>query len=273
MAKAKKQLQEIATIKAGLYIRVSSRAQAEEGYSLEAQERKLRDYCSFQGYGVYDIYKDEGISGKKASSRPELQRLLQDAKAGHVQKIVVVKLDRISRNTRDMLNIVDELNKTNTGFICVNDNIDTSTATGNMFLTILSAVAQFESDIGRERTLSAKEELSKQGKFAGGNIAYGYNYDKDAKEFSINEHEEVIVTRIFSDYIGGKSANKIATELNNESIMTKRNGTWQAKQVLVILSNKFYTGQLEWEGIINKGTHEAIISERQFNKVQKLLNM
>ena len=257
--------------KAGLYIRVSSKAQAEEGYSLDAQERKLRAYCDMQGYEIAGIYKDEGISGKTAN-RTELKRLLADVAKSNIQKVVVVKVDRISRNTRDMLNIVETLKKTSTSFICINDNIDTSTATGTMFLTILSAVAQFESDIGRERTLLAKEELSRQGKFAGGNIAYGYDYDVEAKEFNVNTNEEIVVTRIFAECMDGVSAGKIAIGLNNDSIATKRNGTWQAKQVLSILKNRFYTGQLEWQGIINKGTHEAIISDRQFSKVQKLLN-
>lgn len=268
MSKTRKS--EYETPRAALYIRVSSRQQAEEGYSLEAQERKLRAFCEMQGYMIHDVYRDEGVSGKKID-RPELQRMLSDVKAGKIQKVIVVKLDRISRNTRDMLNLVEELNQTNTAFICVNDNIDTSTATGKMFLTILSAVAQFESDIGKERTLSAKEELSRQGKFAGGNIPFGYAYDKENKAFIINEAEEPVVTRIFTDYATGKPANRIATELNSEDIKTKRNGTWQAKQILTILSNKFYTGFLEWEGIINKGEHEAIIAERQFNKVQRML--
>lgn len=270
MARAKKLECTNDGIKAGLYIRVSSKQQADEGYSLEAQERKLKAYCELQGFTIGDIYKDEGISGKKVN-RPELQRLMSDIRTGRIQKVIVVKLDRISRNTRDLLNIVDELNKTNTAFICINDNIDTSTATGKMFLTILSAVAQFESDITKERTLTAKEELSRQGKFAGGNISYGYDYDKDTKEFTINEQEASIVERIFTQCLEGKSANRIANDLNSDSISTKRGNKWYAQQVLDILNNRFYTGRLEWEGIITPSHHEAIISERQFNKVQKVL--
>lgn len=268
MAKKKQIINNV--VRVGIYIRVSSRQQVEEGYSLEAQERTLRQYCEIMGWEVHTKYKDEGISGKKFN-RPALQQMLKDAKTGLIEKVVIVKLDRISRNTKDILCITDELENFGVSLVCIKDNIDTSSATGKLLRTVLSAIAQFESDVARERTLVAKEELALQGKFAGGNIPYGYEYDKEEKEFWINEHEAIVVERIFSNYVDGKSANRIATELNSEGIATKRGGKWQAKQVLGILTNRFYTGQLEWEGIVNKGTHEAIISERQFNKVQKVL--
>jgi len=98
----------IASVNAGLYIRVSSKRQAEEGYSLDAQERNLKDYCRMMEWNVAGIYADEGISGKKID-RPSLQRLLTDAKEGKINKIVTLKLDRISRNVKDMLLITDDL--------------------------------------------------------------------------------------------------------------------------------------------------------------------
>ena len=229
MAKSKKVAE---VIYAGLYIRVSSRQQVEEGYSLEAQERALKAYSELMGWTVRGIYRDEGISGKKIN-RPELQKLLAEVKAGNIQKVVIVKLDRISRNTRDMLNITDELEKHDVALVSIKDNIDTSSATGKLMRTVLSAIAQFESDICEE--------------------------------------EAVIVERIYNGYLGGKSAYKIAQELNTEGVRTKREGVWQAKQVLVILGNMFYTGRLEWEGIVSKGEHEAIVSERLYNKVQRLI--
>ena len=103
-----KKKQTLDSVSAGLYLRVSSKRQAEEGYSLDAQERNLKDYCRMMEWNVIEVYKDEGISGKKIE-RPSLQRLLSDAKEGKINKIVTLKLDRISRNVRDMLIITEEL--------------------------------------------------------------------------------------------------------------------------------------------------------------------
>ncbi len=223
------------------------------------------------GMRVYDVYRDEGISGKTVK-RPELQRLLNDTAAGAIQKVVTLKLDRISRNVRDMLNITEELEKHGVAFICVRDNIDTSSAAGKLMRTVLAAIAEFESDIAGERTYAAKHELTLQGRYAGGNIPFGYDYDKGDRAFVVNEAEAAIVERVFGEYLNGATTYKIAQQLNKEGIPTKRGGRWQAVQVDLILRNVFYTGQLHWIGIIYNGSHAAIIADRLFNKVQRKLN-
>lgn len=258
-------------IDAALYIRVSSREQAEEGYSLAAQEATLRQYCKALGWHVQNVYKDEGISGKSLK-RPGLTSLLEDVQNGWVNKIVTLKLDRLSRNSKDLLVLTDDLDKRGVSVCYIKDQIDTSTAAGKMLRTIMAAMAQFESDVAKERTLSVKEELARQGKFVGGNIPYGYDYDRLDREFLINEAEATVVERVFNEYLTGATTYGIAQRLNKEAIPTKRGGKWQAVTVENILANGFYTGQLRWEGIINKGTHQAIISERQYNKVQRRLH-
>lgn len=272
MAKKQKQVHDNINM-AGLYIRVSSKRQAEEGYSLEAQRRYLEDFCKFNEIKIYKVYKDEGISGKSLNKREGLQELLHDAEAGQVNKVICMKLDRISRNTKDLLTMVENFKKWDVDFICSKDNIDTSTAVGRMFLTILSAVAQFESDVAKERTADAKMELATEGKFAGNNIPLGYSYYKITKEFSIIEEEAVIVERVFNEYSSGKSMYAIAKGLNNDGIKTKQGKEFMNPTIKKILTNNFYTGLYEYEGIISKGTHEAIISDRLFNKVQDMLGL
>lgn len=257
-------------VKVGLYLRVSSKKQAEEGYSLDAQERNLRDYCRLMEWQVIGVYRDEGISGKRID-RPALQRLLAAAKEGQVNKIVTLKLDRISRNVKDMLLITEDLEEWGVSLACVKDNIDTSTAAGKLIRTVLCAIAQFESDISSERTYFAKHELALQGKFAGGTIPFGYSYDTQTKEFSINDEQAEIVESIFKDFTSGKTMYQISKELNEEGVLTNRRGKWQQNTVRLILENSFYTGTLEWEGIVNKGSHDAIIPDRLFNKAQRKL--
>lgn len=223
-------------------------------------------------WNVCDVYMDRGISGRRIN-RPELQRMFMDIKKGKMQKVVILKLDRISRNTKDILDITDELEKYDVSLVCVKDNINTSTAAGKLMRTVLSAIAEFESDIAKKRTLTVKEEMARQGKFVGGCIPYGYEYDKELKEFYIDECEAQTVERIFSEYLDGRTLYKIAKRLNDECIKTKRGGKWQVLQVLGILKNEFYTGKLRWNGIVNKGEYETIISERMFRKVQRKLSV
>ena len=260
----------VTSVNVGLYLRVSSKRQAEEGYSLDAQERNLKDYCRMMEWNVVGIYTDEGISGKKME-RPSLQRLLADAKDGKINKIVTLKLDRISRNVKDMLLITEDLEEWNVSLACVKDNIDTSTAAGKLIRTVLCAIAQFESDISSERTYFAKHELALQGRFAGGTISYGYTYNKETKEFEIDEERAEVVEEIFKDFASGATMYQIAKGLNDKRVLTNRGGKWQQNTVRLILENPFYTGSLEWEGIVNKGTHEAIIPDRLYWKVKKQL--
>lgn len=107
----------------------------------------------------------------------------------------------------------------------------------------------------------------------GGCILYGYEYSKVTREFSINEAEAEIVERIFTQYLQGATPYRIASELNDEGVATIRGVRWKVNQVLTILNNSFYTGVLKWQGIINKESHEGIITERIFRKVQKKLSV
>lgn len=256
-------------VDAGLYVRVSSSEQV--GYSLADQERTLRQYCEAMQWNVLEVFRDEGISGKSVR-RPGLQRMIQSVKDGTVKKVVTLKLDRLSRNSRDLLNLTDELEECGVSISYVKDQIDTSTAAGKMLRTIMAAMAQFESDVARERTLSAKAEVSKQGKFAGGNIPYGYDYDRTNQQFYSNETEAKIVTRIFNEFLGGKSAYAIASKLGEDGIVSKYGGTWQANQVLKILRNRFYVGELSWQRITTPNHHLAIVDLKKFKNVQKKIN-
>lgn len=261
------------TINCALYIRVSSKGQVEDGYSLEYQERQLRSYCVRHGFKIFKLYKDKGISGKLIKKRPGIIQLLEDIKAGKsIDKLITLKLSRATRNTKEMLMMIEEFRKHHVDFVCVEDNIDIaageSNANSNMTTTILSSINQFESDIARERTLAAKEELSLQKKFAGGRIAFGYSYNKDNKIFSIDHKEASVVKYIFNSYIDGDSAYKIAKNLNNQNCKTRLGAVWRTKKILDILKNEFYIGSISWNGIVNKNHHDKLISKQIFNKAQ-----
>lgn len=150
--------------KCAIYVRVSTIDQAEEGYSIGEQTAKLKAYCKAMGWAIADIYTDPGFSGAKLD-RPELQRLIKDIEKSKFDTVLIYKLDRLSRSVRDTLYLVqDVFTKNNVDFISLNENIDTSSAMGGLFLTILSAISEFERETIKERMMLGKKEELKAGK-------------------------------------------------------------------------------------------------------------
>jgi DNA invertase Pin-like site-specific DNA recombinase len=127
------------SIRAASYQRVSTALQATEGLSLAEQERRLAEYVEGQGWQHVGTYTDAGISGKR-EDRPQLQRLLADLDS--IDRLVIVKLDRIGRSARHLLELFDRLESAGVELVSLNDNIDTSTATGRMLPKLLAVLAE-----------------------------------------------------------------------------------------------------------------------------------
>lgn len=116
---------EVATKKIVGYIRVSTRDQAVDGYSLGAQRAQIKDYCDqHPGMVLGKIYADEGISGSTIAKRPGIRSLLSDAKAKQFDGVVVWKNSRIARNTRDLLTIIDIFQRNGVSFMSVSEKFD-----------------------------------------------------------------------------------------------------------------------------------------------------
>lgn len=133
-----------------IYIRVSTVRQAEEGFSLDAQTEHLTNYCKANGYTIFKIYADRGRSGKN-TNRPELQQMLSDMREGKFNKILVMKLDRISRSVLDLENLITEMKTYNCDFESATEKLDTDSAMGMMFIRLLGIFAAFERDRKSER--------------------------------------------------------------------------------------------------------------------------
>lgn len=132
-------------MKAALYLRVSTVDQTTLN-----QELELKKYCERENIEIYNIYKDEGISGTK-TSRPQLDLMLQDMRARCFEIVVVWKFDRLGRSTKHLLQVLEELQNKNIRLIATSQNIDTSTPMGKFFFTILSGFAEMERELIRER--------------------------------------------------------------------------------------------------------------------------
>lgn len=148
---------------AGIYIRVSTFDQAREGFSLSEQKERLEIFCQFKGYEIKEYYKDAGISAKTGNKRPEFERMIEDVKSGKINTVVALKLDRISRSIYDWENIMTTLEKYDADLVCVNDDINTTTANGKMISRIMMSVSQNEIERTSERTKVGLAGTIKQG--------------------------------------------------------------------------------------------------------------
>lgn len=257
-------------IRVAIYVRVSTQEQAKEGYSIQEQIDRLTKYCEAMGWEVYKVYTDPGFSGGD-TNRPGLQAMIKDIKKGRVNKVVVYKLDRLSRSQKDTLNLIeDEFLKTGVDFVSMSENFDTSTPFGRAIVGILAVFAQLEREQIKERMAMGKEARAKEGKWNGGqNSPLGYDYIDG--ELIINAFEALQVKEMFELASQNVSSYKI-TELFNEKGYNTRYGTWESSTIRRSLRSKVYLGYTKYNDTWNKGTHDPIISQELYDQVQSILD-
>lgn len=221
----------------GIYMRVSTEDQAREGFSLPEQKERLEAYCKFNGYKIVEYYTDAGISAKTGNHRPEYDRMLEDGKQGKINMIIALKLDRITRSTRDWETLMDYLEKYNINIAFVNDDINTTTANGKMVSRIMMSVSQNEIERTSERTIIGLEGAIKQGHIPA-RAPLGYKHiDKKLVPDPLTKD---IVIRIYNLYFEGLTYNTIAKLFNKEKVLDKTN--WKDTSILKIITNVIYKG-------------------------------
>lgn len=264
-------------IKTGIYIRVSTDEQAKHGFSIRAQKEKLTNYAKIKEWDIYDIYIDEGISGKNLE-RDEIKRLINDIKNKKVNNVLVFKIDRLTRSTKDLIDLIELFQKYDCDFNSLNEAIDTSSPTGRMFIKIIGLFAEFERETIVERIKVGLERKVKEGySLCSSTTSYGYIRKKGQKIQEIDEEESKIVKKIYEMYLKGKDINDIKDFLNKNKIKTKKNKSWSNKTIINILKNPNYIGKVRYGINTNKyfekeGRHQEIINKDDFNKIQIKLN-
>lgn len=184
---------------AGLYSHVSTEDQSRFGHSLDEQEDRLKKLCEFKGYEIYKVYREEGVSAKN-TNRPKFKEMIQDMKDGKINKIIVYKLDRLTRSIKDLESVAEEINTRN--------------ANGKFFIRMLTILAQLEI----ERTRFGLIGAAKKGHISG-HIPLGYTKKDKSKKLVIDELEANVVKRIFNMYLEGKSVCSICDVFNEENVL------------------------------------------------------
>lgn len=170
-------------LRVGLYVRVSTEEQALRGFSIDAQIDALKEYCKKNNMKIVDIYSDEGISGAKPPlKRPALNRLLEDVKAGKIDMILFTKLDRWFRSVKEYFKVQEILEDNKVEWKTILEDYDTSSANGQMAITIFLAVAQNERDRTAERIKVVLEHKRKNKEACFGGQAIPFGYMKEADE-------------------------------------------------------------------------------------------
>lgn len=292
-------------MKVALYTRVSTEDQAREGFSLEVQKNFLLQYAKSLGWEIFcsilgkEVYEDDGYSGY-ITDRPALQKLFFDARNKKFDLLMVYKQDRLSRKLKNLLEILEELEFLGIGFKSATEPFDTTSSAGKFSLQMLGSCAEFERNRLIERVFPGMIMGVKKGHWQGARYApFGYIYNKESKKLEVNSQEAKIVKEIFTMYLNGKSTSQIAAYYYELGIPSRQGGKFYTKFVSDILKNKVYLGILIWnrrhydmkqktkegEGkgykyVINEpskiievpNTHEAIISQQEFDEAQILLN-
>ena len=255
------------------YARVSTEKEEQE----DSFERQVEHYKQMIGarpdWQYVDIYADPGISGTRAEKRPNFLRMIDDCRAGKIQKVLVKSISRFARNTVDALNYIRELRELGISVYFESENIDTLTPGGEVLLTILAAMAEQES-----RTISSNIKWAWQRKFQNGDVVLntglmlGYRKtgekDEDGHEiYEIVEEEAEIVRRIFREFIAGYSITQIGKRLQRDGIKTKLGSErWYHSSLEGILTNEKYTGN----AVLGKTFKRDVLSkQRQKNDGKK----
>ena len=267
-------------IRVAAYCRVSTDSDAQLE-SLEAQKTHYENYItSRDDWEFAGLYYDEGITGTKKDKRPELLRLIDDCKAGKVDFVITKSISRFSRNTTDCLELVRKLLALHIPIYFEKENINTGSMESELFLAILSSMAE-----GESVSISENSKWSIQKRFESGTykVSYPpYGYDWDGEQMIINPEQAAVVKEIFAALLSGKGTHAIADDLNRRGIPTKRNGRWTATTIRGMLSNEKYVGDCLFQKTYSdsrfvrhnnhgeqtqymvKDHHEAIISREDF---------
>jgi site-specific DNA recombinase len=212
------------------YVRVSSESQA-ENTSLVEQRKKIEAYCYAFGHELVQVFEEVG-SGKNAVDRPQFSQALEMVRT-EADGIISAKLDRLARNTRDVLALVEDvLQPQNKALVLLDLQVDTSSPTGRMILTVMAAVATLERDVINERTQGGRKAKADNGGYAYGSPQFGkQSIDGD---LVANTGELEIIKIIRKHRKSGKSYGAIANYLNDNNHPTKRGGKWAATTVMNI---------------------------------------
>jgi site-specific DNA recombinase len=241
-------------------MRVSTEKQVEEGYGLESQQRDIKEYCQKNNMIISHWYIDAGLTGMEMSKRVALQELISDLKK--IDKVVIYKLDRLSRDSVDALNMIEKIFvPRNVEVLSVHDFAKYKTPQDKFQTQIMAAVAEYDRNTMLLRMRGGMLERIKQGYWpGGGNTPYCYSYSKETGTLVPIPGRKKQANEAIDLFLQGYSDNKIRDMLGFKSEFVVRH----------ILTSKVNIGYIPYKGKIYKGKHEPIFELDKFNLAQEV---
>jgi len=266
-----------------IYTRKSSEDGLDQDFnSLDAQHEACAAYIKSQASEgwklVRERYDDGGISGGTLE-RPGLQRLLGDIAAGHIDIVVVYKVDRLTRSLLDFAKLVEAFDKTGTSFVSITQSFNTTTSMGRLTLNMLLSFAQFEREVTAERIRDKIAQSKARGMWMGGTPPIGYR--PDGRSLAIVEEQASLIRHIFNRYAELRNVRLLAEELKNAGICSPARSASTGRafggrpfsrgHLYRILSNPIYIGRIDHGGRSHQANHPSIIEQEPWDQVQEIL--
>jgi len=255
--------------KVSIYIRVSTGRQANEGDSLEEQEKELKKFCEYKNYLIHKVHIERGRSAKN-TNRPEYQKLVESIKDKKINAVVVKKLDRLSRSLLDFEEFMKIAQANEVEFISLKENFDTTNAMGKAMLRVALVFAQLEREQTSERVTDVMSFRAEQGFYNGGHLSFGY--DLINAELVPHKKERKVIEIVFNRFLETQSTSQVAHELNAEGQKTRKDHLWTAAKIDYVLRNPLYIGKIKWNKKSYPGIHQPLITEETFNRVQNIFS-
>jgi DNA invertase Pin-like site-specific DNA recombinase len=270
-------------VRCAIYTRKSNEEGLSQDFnSLDAQFEACVAYIKSQASEgwtlVRERYDDGGISGGTLD-RPGLKRLLSDIAVGHIDIVVVYKVDRLTRSLLDFAKLVEALDKAGTSFVSITQSFNTTTSMGRLTLNMLLSFAQFEREVTAERIRDKIAQSKARGMWMGGTPPIGYR--PDGRSLAIVEEHAAVVRHIFGRYLELKNVRLLADELEEAGIRSPRRETSTGRsfggcafsrgQLYKMLSNELYIGRIPHAGRSHEAKHQPIIDRETWNAVQASL--
>ena len=219
------------------YTRVSTDEQVRDGVSLDVQRTRIEAYAVAKGLQLTNVLTDEGCSGK-SMERPGIKELLKQCQQGTVANVIVWKLDRLTRRTRHLLSLVEDIFLArNVELHSVSESLDTSTPHGRFVLTLFGGLAQMERELIGERTKAALAYKRERGQPTS-HPPLGFASNGSKKRMDMIPEELAIVRRILDLRQRGRSYRMIARQLNSQGVPTKRGRRWASETVRKVVQRR-----------------------------------
>lgn len=258
---------EVAPLRVALYVRVSGQEQAIKGLSLEAQQESLEEYARERGWVIVGVYIDAAKTARKSlGKRTNFLRMLESVKQDNVDLILFTRLDRWFRSVADYYKVMEILDAHNCGWLTTQEQYDTTTAGGRLYINLRLSIAQNEADLCGERIGVVLDSKVKHGTVVSGKIPFGYRINEE-KRLEVVPENAAIILDPFEHYRSTVSVRATAAYiqrtygLNWDNVRCRRN-----------LVQTLYIGHYESNGRVNPNFCPPIVPRDLYDDVQKLLS-